>query len=109
MTIIYATPLTCCVVEQLANVSVDGPTDVALPGPILLLITGMAFIFGIGLGVSVEQTNLRARERALAKGRRLLAAQARGLQKQLQHFYRERDAFIAEQRAAQPKRQPEDH
>ncbi len=50
-----------------------------LPPAAVVLIAGLIFLTGFAAGVTAELANLRARERKLARGQRLLAAQMRGL------------------------------
>lgn len=49
---------------------------------------------GFAVGMTAELHNLRYRERQLARGRRLLAAQARGVRKQLIDYYRLRGSSV---------------
>lgn len=49
-------------------------SDFALPAPAVLLIAGVGFLIGFGIGLAVEYANLRARERRLARSRRLLTS-----------------------------------
>ena len=67
------------------------PPDRPLSPSFLLLTYGLSFLAGFAIGMAVEYANLRLRERRLACGRRRLAAQARGLRRQLLAFYRLRD------------------
>lgn len=81
----------------------DGPIsqvvggELAVPTAVAVLITGLSFLAGFALGATVEQLNLRHRERQLARGRRLLAAQARGIRLQLADYYRMRSSASVEQ------------
>jgi hypothetical protein len=59
--------------------------------PAFLLLIGLSFLAGFAIGVTVEHANLRIRERQLARGRRVIAAQARGLRHQMEAFYRLRE------------------
>ena len=65
--------------------------DLPVPPAIMALILGLSFLAGFATGITIELISLRLRERRLAAGRRLLAAQARGLRQQLVNFYRLRD------------------
>jgi hypothetical protein len=56
--------------------------------PAFLLLIGLSFLAGFAIGVTVEHANLRIRERQLARGRGVIAAQARGLRHQMETFYR---------------------
>lgn len=89
MTALYVT----CVVNPSMQ-ALEAPLtalDLAVPLPTALLIIGLSFLAGFAIGMTVEYCNLRVRERQLARGRRLLAAQARGVREQLVNFYRLRD------------------
>ena len=83
------------------------PRNVSVPLPAALLLLGLSFLTGFAIGIAVEYANLRLREIQLAHGRRLLAAQARGLRQQLVVFYRLRDG--APDGQALPKFPPFDH
>jgi len=66
------------------------PDSVAVV-PAFLLLVGLGFLAGLAVGMTVEHVNLRTRQRQLARDRRALAAQARGLRQQLDRFHRLRD------------------
>ncbi|MDT0349527.1 hypothetical protein [Pseudonocardia charpentierae] len=61
--------------------------DLTAPLPVVVLVAGLLVLTGFAAGITFEQLNLRVRERQLARGRRLLAAQARGLRRQLAELY----------------------
>lgn len=83
------------------------PPDLKVPTAAFLLLLGLSFLMGFAVGVTVEYANLRLRERQLVRGRRQLAARARGLRQQLIVFYRLRDG-AAEGRAL-PEFPPFEH
>jgi hypothetical protein len=62
-----------------------------LATPAFFLLVGLSFLAGFAIGMTVEHANLRIRERQLAHGRRVIAAQARGLRHQMETFYRLRE------------------
>lgn len=64
--------------------------DLSAPLPVVVLVAGVLVLAGFAAGITFEQFNLRVRERQLARGRRLLADQARGLRRQVADTYRMR-------------------
>jgi hypothetical protein len=87
-------------IEAIPPISTVVPStavDLSVPPAIGLLIISLSFLAGFATGITFELVNLRLRERRLAKGRRLLAAQARGVRQQLVDFYRLRDGALPSQ------------
>lgn len=91
MTAIDGTPICLLTVDRLTGFAVAAVEPFSVPPAALALVFGLVFLAGFAAGITVELVNLRARERQLARGRRMLAAQVRGLRQQLNDYYRLRE------------------